>query len=158
LSSGFFIDEAGVPMYYWAGMMRQLTTMMIAIVLSLALAGPSHAIDAKKKSTPPGATQPVTPTPDTSKAKPATMSGSSGTAPTSSKTLLERLKSDVRESSKKADTGKYDNYIDANNDGVDDRVKEKPATVEPAKEKVKRESAPPSNDNSARTRTKKKPR
>lgn len=145
-------------MYMWAGMMKQLMTIALALALSISLAVPSHAIDAKKKSSTPAATQPAAPSQDTSQARAATMSGAAGAAPSSSKTLLERLKSDVRESSKKADTGKYDNYIDANNDGVDDRVKEKPATVEPAKEKVKTESAPPSQDNSARTRTKKKPR
>lgn len=132
-------------------------TMALALGLFAALAAPSYAIDAKKKSATPAATQqPTAPARDTSQAKPAAVPGSAGAA--SSKTLLERLKMDVRESSKKADTGKYDNYIDSNNDGVDDRVKEKPATAEPAKEKVKSESAPPSNDNSARTRTKKKPR
>lgn len=145
-------------MYMWAGMMKRLMTIALALGLSIALTVPSHAIDAKKKSSAPATTQPAAPAQDTSQAKPATMSGSAGAAPSSSKSLLERLKSDVRESSKKADTGKYDNYIDANNDGVDDRVKEKPATVEPAKEKVKTESAPPSQDTSARTRTKKKPR
>lgn len=149
-------------MYMWAGMMKQLMTITLALGLSISFAVPSHAIDAKKKSSTPTAAQPATqpaaPSQDTSQAKPATMSGAASAAPTSSKSLLERLKSDVRESSKKADTGKYDNYIDANNDGVDDRVKEKPATAEPAKEKVKSESAPPSQDNSSRTRTKKKPR
>ena len=155
MNTGFFIDEARFPMYKWAGMMKRLMTIALALGLFTALAMPAYAIDAKKKSSAPAATQPAAPSQDTSQAKPQTMSGSAGAAPTSSKTLLERLKSDVRESSQKSDTGKYDNYIDSNNDGVDDRVKEKKATAEPERQKVK--PATPAKDPTPQTRTKKKP-
>lgn len=142
-------------MYMWAGKMKRFTTIVLSIGLVLALAAPSFAIDAKKKPASTTApTEPATPTVDTSNARSA--SAAAGASPsTSSKSLLERLKSDVRESSQKSDTGKYDNYIDSNNDGVDDRVKEKKATAEPERQKVK--PATPTKDTSPRTRTKKKP-
>lgn len=142
-------------MYMWAGMMKQFTTIVLSIGLVLALTATSFAIDAKKKSastTVPA--EPAKPSVDTSRVgSVGAAAGASQAA--SSKSLLERLKSDVRESSQKSDTGKYDNYIDSNNDGVDDRVKEKKAAAEPEKQKVK--PATPSKDTTPRTRTKKKP-
>ena len=155
MNRGFFIDEAWLPMYMWAGMMKRLTTIVLSIGLVLALAAPSFAIDAKKKSASTTApAEPAKPTADTSRV--GSVGASAGASPsTSSKSLLERLKSDVRESSQKSDTGKYDNYIDSNNDGVDDRVKEKKATAEPEQQKVK--TATPTKDTTPRARTKKKP-
>lgn len=110
----------------------------MAFVLALITLGAatSHAIDAKKKS---GASSTPTVAPvDSTRSKSAATQSKAAT----SQSLLERLKRDVRESSKQADSGKYDNYIDKNNDGVDDRVKDRPASVESTqvKESETRES------------------
>lgn len=97
----------------------------MAFVLCLTMAVPTWAIQAKPKQATgqPGAATPA----DTAGRKRATTHKTAST-----QVLLEKLKQDVRES-KKSDSPQYDNYIDANNDGVDDRVKEKakPASTEP---------------------------
>ncbi|HWO58171.1 MAG TPA: hypothetical protein VNN55_11465 [bacterium] len=94
-------------------------TLIIATLGAWMFAGGSAwGIDAKPKSETPAAK----PAADTAGVRPA--------APTrASRTLLEKLKEEVRES-KKDEAVQYNNFIDANNDGVDDRVHEK-AKVKP---------------------------
>lgn len=141
-------------MYKWTVTMRRFLTIACAFGLISLLASPSYAIDAKKKS---GSTAPSSVAPADSSQSRSSVKKSKAA---SSKTLLERLKKDVRESSKSKDSEKYDNYIDKNNDGVDDRVKDRPATVESAKVKdtEKPKESKPAEDDSARVRVKKKPR
>jgi hypothetical protein len=134
--------------------MRRFLTMACAFGLISLFAAPSYAIDAKKKSG--SATSSSAAPADSSRSRSSVKKSKAA----NSKTLLERLKKDVRESSKSKDSEKYDNYIDKNNDGVDDRVKDRPASVETAKAKESEKSKEPeqSEDDSARVRVKKKPR
>jgi hypothetical protein len=134
--------------------MRRFLTIACAFGLIGLFASPSYAIDAKKKS---GSSTSSSAAPaDSSRSRSSVKKSKAA----SSKTLLERLKKDVRESSKSKDSEKYDNYIDKNNDGVDDRVKDRPASVETAKAKESEKSKEPeqSEDDSARVRVKKKPK
>lgn len=151
---GFIIDETRIPMYKWTMTMKRFLTMACAFGLISLFASQSFAIDAKKKS---GSSTSSTAAPaDSSRSG----SDSRKSKAVNTKTLLERLKKDVHESSKSKDPDKYDNYIDANNDGVDDRVKERPAAAAAAKaeepEKVK--ESKPATEDSARVRVKKKPK
>ncbi len=102
-------------MYMWGRVMKRFQTILILSGLVFGLAVPTWAIDAKPKA---GANTAAT-SADTSKAGART----NQPTPTNAK-LLEKLKQDVRES-QKSKSGQYDNYIDANNDGVDDRVQPK---------------------------------
>ena len=141
-------------MYKWTATMKHTLTIALAIGLLVVSASTAQAIDAKKKSGSSAST--TSAVPDSSRSKTAVQKSKAA----SSKSLLERLKKDVRESSKKSGSDKYDNYIDANNDGVDDRVKDRPATVESAKarDSEKSKESKPAEDDSARVRVKKKPR
>ncbi len=125
--------------------MKRLSTILLTIAALAAFASPSLAIEAKKKPGSPASASDTTVAKSVSQPKPV-----------SNKSLLERLKKDVRESSRKPDTAKYDNYIDANNDGVDDRVHSKQSASEKRAEPVK-PAERESSDDSARTRTKKLP-
>lgn len=134
--------------------MKHTLTIALAIGLLVVSASTAQAIDAKKKSG--SSTSTTSAVPDSSRSKTAVQKSKAA----SSKSLLERLKKDVRESSKKSGSSKYDNYIDANNDGVDDRVKDRPATAGRAKveePETSKESKAAEVD-SARVRVKKKPR
>jgi hypothetical protein len=83
----------------------------------------------------------------------------STTKQTSSKSLLEKLKREVRASSSKAaDSNKYDNYIDANNDGVDDRLRDKTRTKTSADSSSKSDAPAPDESSHSSPRKKKDPR
>ena len=90
--------------------MNRMGTILLAGCLGLCAAVPSGAVDAKPKvqATTPAAT-------DTAKAVPHHKK------PTKS-SLIEKLKRDLKSQQKSDTTKKYDNLIDANKDGVDDRV------------------------------------
>lgn len=135
-------------MYTWTVNMKR--TITIAMALTIFSASVSFAIDAKKKS---GTAAPTAAAPSDS-VRDTTVHAKHSHA--SSKALLDRLKMDVRESSKSSDSGKYDNYIDANNDGVDDRVKTRPAQAETVN--MRQKASTPVNDDGVRVRVKKKPR
>jgi hypothetical protein len=145
-------------MYNWAGMRR--TLIIAALGAWMFAGGNAWGIDAKPKS-------------DTAAARPATDTGRAHPAATQTKpsrTLLEKLKEEVRES-KKDEAVQYNNFIDANNDGVDDRVQEKakvkpeePVPAEPASDskkldepKTKQTSSTPSKPENTSVK-KKKPR
>ncbi len=134
--------------------MRRFLTIACALGLISLFASPLYAIDAKKKSGSSSSSS-VAPT-DSSRSRSSVKKSKAA----NSKTLLERLKEDVRESSKSKDSERYDNYIDKNNDGVDDRIKGRPASVETAKAKETEKPKEPeqTKDDTARVRVKKKPR
>ena len=88
--------------------------------LGCSWALPASAIDSKPKA---GATTPSV-APDTSSGQRTPSAGSA--AKGSGESLLDKLKTQVREAQKSTLPDATDNYIDANNDGIDDRVQEKP--------------------------------
>ncbi len=93
--------------------------LIIAVLLGLGCfwVTPASAIDSKPKA---GTTTP-TAVPDTS-----SIPRTAGTAKGSDQSLLDKLKTQVREAQKNTQPDATDNYIDANNDGIDDRVQENP--------------------------------
>lgn len=138
-------------MYMWVGKMKTNWTIAAAIVLTFLLAVPAMAIDTKPKS---GTSSSTAKSSDSASVRSVKKADSKKK---SNKSLLERLKRDVRESSKKSDDDKYDNYIDKNKDGVDDRV----ATKQKARETddSKREPEPAAkSDDKPDTSKRKKPR
>ena len=110
-----WIDGLPIPMYMWGRVMKRFQTILILSGLVFSFAVPSWAIDAKPKA---GANTAAAPA-DTTQAGART----NRSTPANAK-LLEKLKQDVRES-QKSKSSQYDNYIDDNNDGIDDRVQPK---------------------------------
>lgn len=136
-----------MSMYMWVTTMKRL--LIITVVLAfLAAATPASAIGSRAKLQARSA---VADSAAVRKA-PATK--------TSKQSLLDRLKRDVREAQKTTKPNATDNYIDANNDGVDDRVKEKSkaepqGSVKAAPMSV-RKSEPSKRDSSATSSKKKR--
>jgi hypothetical protein len=97
--------------------MNRILTIGVLLGLGCFWFTPASAIDSKPKQ---GTTTPAV-VPDTTSTHRAT-----GAAKGTDESLLDKLKTDVREAQKSTQPDATDNYIDANNDGIDDRVQEKP--------------------------------
>ena len=100
--------------------MRRVLIIGVLLGLGCLWATPASAIDSKPKAK---ATT-TAPAPDTSSTHRAP--SAAGAARGSDQSLLDKLKTQVREAQKSTQPDATDNYIDANNDGIDDRVQETP--------------------------------